>query len=355
MESNPQATSEQEAKDKQFIENLLSSVTINTSNDDKERIFDDIRTLFLDPDIRQLYYNYVESLPNFYVLKTDPELAALTDEVFISRLKEERSGAPKPTPPDELLSALKEKKRAMTESNTIITASDDTSLPLVYPIPSWIEEEVDARNKTFTTFEGQQFTSSSLKTNAFMNSLESQKRFPHRSRDVEMAIDTYGTYPLLTPAQARSDKKTHDTHAFTLVDKHKMVTSKGTVIAFAAGKRKNAVAQVYVRKGTGEISINGKSLIDYFPAGNYRDQVLAPLAITLSFQQFDIKANVRGGGMTGQSESIRLALAKAISYYDPVYTMALQKAGLLKTDTRIVERKKPGHRKARKMQQWVKR
>lgn len=160
----------------------------------------------------------------------------------------------------------------MTESNRIITASDDTSLPLVYPIPSWIEEEVDARNKTFTTFEGQQFTSSSLKTNAFMNSLESQKRFPHRSRDVEMAIDTYGTYPLLTPAQARSDKKTHDAHAFTLVDKHKMVTSKGTVIAFAAGKyvvmggvihrRKNAVAQVYVRKGTGEISINGKSLID---------------------------------------------------------------------------------------------
>lgn len=65
--------------------------------------------------------------------------------------------------------------------------------------------------------------------------------------------------------------------------------------------------------------------IQYFPAGNYRDQVLAPLAITLSFQQFDIKANVRGGGMTGQSESIRLALAKAISYYDPVYTMALQK------------------------------
>lgn len=93
--------------------------------------------------------------------------------------------------------------------------------------------------------------------------------------------------------------------------------------------------------------------------------MLAPLAVTLAFRRFDVMANVDGGGMTGQAEAVRLALAKAVASLEPGYAMVLQKgrrdgrsrgvAGLLKTDTRIVERKKPGHRKARKMQQWVKR
>ena len=104
-----------------------------------------------------------------------------------------------------------------------------------------------------------------------------------------------------------------------------------------------------------------------FPMGHNRDQVLAPLAVTLTYQKFDILANVTGGGTTGQSEAIRVALSKALSHYDPSYSVLLSKgmwlvwyddyniAGLLTADGRQVERKKPGHRKARKPQQWVKR
>lgn len=93
--------------------------------------------------------------------------------------------------------------------------------------------------------------------------------------------------------------------------------------------------------------------------------MLAPLAVTLAFRRVDVAARVSGGGMTGQAEAVRLALAKALASFEPAMAMVLQKgrrggrergvAGLLKTDARIVERKKPGHRKARKMQQWVKR
>ena len=99
--------------------------------------------------------------------------------------------------------------------------------------------------------------------------------------------------------------------------------------------------------------------------GHNRDHVLAPLAVTLTFQKFDIHAIVNGGGTTGQSQAIRIALSKALSHYDPSYSVLLSKgrflfgilfvAGLLTTDTRKVESKKPGHRKARKPQQWVKR
>lgn len=102
-----------------------------------------------------------------------------------------------------------------------------------------------------------------------------------------------------------------------------------------------------------------------FPMGQNRDQVLAPLAVTLTFQKFDVFANVNGGSSTGQSQAIRIGLAKALSHYDPTYSVLLSKgrcsgqelslAGLLTADPRKVERKKPGHRKARKPQQWVKR
>ena len=100
-------------------------------------------------------------------------------------------------------------------------------------------------------------------------------------------------------------------------------------------RRKDAVARAFIRQGTGVIRVNGKSLIDVsavgaaereiFPMGNNRDQVLAPLAITLTFQKFDIDATVNGGGTTGQSEAVRMAISKALAHYDPVYSVALSK------------------------------
>lgn len=210
-----------------------------------------IRTLFLDPDIRQLYYSYAESLPSFYFSGADPHLPKMANEVFLTRLREERSGTPKSPPPDPLLAALHDKKRALTASNTIITppiddndndnnnndnTSSSSSPSLRYPIPSWIVDEVNAKNQTFTTFAGERFSAADLQSNAFLRSLDAQARFPRRPRDIERAIDTFGLYPFLSPRQARSPAKRTVDRGYSLLNRHQKRTDAGVTIAFASGK-----------------------------------------------------------------------------------------------------------------------
>lgn len=122
------------------------------------------------------------------------------------------------------------------------------------------------------------------------------------------------------------------------------------------GRRKTAIASVrFYPKGTGQITINDKKLVEYFPAALNQDVIYAPLKLTDLLSKVDITVVVRGGGKTGQAEAIRLGISRAIQENDKDLRKALKVAGYLKRDARIKERKKPGLKRARKSPQWAKR
>jgi len=121
------------------------------------------------------------------------------------------------------------------------------------------------------------------------------------------------------------------------------------------GRRKTAVARVYVQKGKGEILINKKDYKVYFPTGTLQYVVNQALAITKSTDKFDIKVNVKGGGITGQAEAVRLGIARALVEMDAELKPSLKAQNLMTRDPRMVERKKPGQKKARKKFQFSKR
>ena len=125
--------------------------------------------------------------------------------------------------------------------------------------------------------------------------------------------------------------------------------------SYGTGKRKTSIARVWLQSGTGEIVINGKSLIDYFGLMERRSDVLAPLAVTNTLGAFNVRATVKGGGNTGQAQALRHGISKALQLYNPNLRSPLKAEGFITRDSRIVERKKPGKAKARKSFQWVKR
>ncbi|MGO3456358.1 30S ribosomal protein S9 [Corynebacterium casei] len=121
------------------------------------------------------------------------------------------------------------------------------------------------------------------------------------------------------------------------------------------GRRKRAIARVRMIAGSGEITVNGRTLDNYFPNKLHQQDVLLPLTLLDREGQFDIKVSVNGGGPTGQSGALRLAIARALNVYNPADRAALKKAGLLTRDARAVERKKAGLHKARRAPQYSKR
>mmetsp|Transcript_18045 Transcript_18045/g.53646 ORF Transcript_18045/g.53646 Transcript_18045/m.53646 type:complete len:182 (+) Transcript_18045:139-684(+) len=125
--------------------------------------------------------------------------------------------------------------------------------------------------------------------------------------------------------------------------------------AYGTGRRKNASARVWVFPGDGTVTVNGKSLVEYFTRATHVDEIVKPFVATRTAATFDVKATVTGGGLSGQAGAVRHGLARALQAYDPAYRPALKAAGYLTRDSRMVERKKPGRKKARKAFQWVKR
>ncbi len=124
----------------------------------------------------------------------------------------------------------------------------------------------------------------------------------------------------------------------------------------ALGRRKSAVARVYVSAGTGKITINGRDLKDYFSEETLQYIVNQPCELTGTTGQFDIKANIDGGGIKGQAEAMRLGIARALCEIDKeAYRSTLKAAGFLTRDAREVERKKPGQPGARRRFQFSKR
>jgi len=121
------------------------------------------------------------------------------------------------------------------------------------------------------------------------------------------------------------------------------------------GRRKTAVARVYVSQGKGNITINKRDLGDYFPTPTLQYKVKQPFSLTQNEDSFDVTVNVYGGGITGQAEAIRLALSRALCEMDAEHRGVLKPEGLLTRDPRMVERKKYGQKKARKKFQFSKR
>jgi small subunit ribosomal protein S9 len=126
-------------------------------------------------------------------------------------------------------------------------------------------------------------------------------------------------------------------------------------IIHTIGRRKASVARIYLSKGKGKITVNGKDFKEYFPVDTMQYKLEQPFNIADLSGKFDVKANVNGGGTTGQAEAIRLAISRALCEIDPENRVSLKPEGMLTRDSRIVERKKPGQKKARKKFQWVKR
>ena len=125
--------------------------------------------------------------------------------------------------------------------------------------------------------------------------------------------------------------------------------------AYATGKRKNSIARVWVKRGNGEIKINGKALDKYFSRPVLQMVVNQPLDVIKSDNSYDIMASVKGGGLSGQAGAIRHGISKALSLYDLSNRPTLKKVGFLTRDPRVVERKKPGLAKARRSYQFSKR
>ena len=126
-------------------------------------------------------------------------------------------------------------------------------------------------------------------------------------------------------------------------------------IAQATGRRKSSVSRVRLLDGTGQFTLNGKSLDDFFPELSHRLRIVEPLKLAELEGRYDVSATLEGGGTTGQSDALRLGIARALVEIDPDLRPALKKAGLLRRDDRKVERKKYGLRKARRAPQFTKR
>ena len=124
---------------------------------------------------------------------------------------------------------------------------------------------------------------------------------------------------------------------------------------YATGRRKKSVAKVWLKKGSGNIHVNGKTLVDYFKKQNLQMAIFRPFTIVKRENEFDVKCSVKGGGLSGQAGAVVHGIARAIVEFEPDLKPTLKKVKLTTRDSRAVERKKYGHRKARRSFQFSKR
>jgi small subunit ribosomal protein S9 len=126
-------------------------------------------------------------------------------------------------------------------------------------------------------------------------------------------------------------------------------------VYYATGRRKTSAARVFLKSGSGKVTVNGKTLDEYMPTPTSRTTVTSPFALTDTKNQYDARITVVGGGVTGQSEAIRHGVARALVALNPDLRGTLKKAGMLTRDSRMVERKKYGKHGARRSTQFSKR
>jgi len=125
--------------------------------------------------------------------------------------------------------------------------------------------------------------------------------------------------------------------------------------SYGTGRRKDAVARVWVKKGTGKVTVNGRDQSIYFARKTQQLILNQPFLITDAVGHYDVICTVKGGGLSGQAGAVRHGISRALESFDPALRPALKAAGMLTRDARIVERKKVGKHKARRTKQWAKR
>ena len=125
--------------------------------------------------------------------------------------------------------------------------------------------------------------------------------------------------------------------------------------SYATGKRKDAIARVWIKPGSGKVVVNGKEMAAYFARPVLQMILRQPFTVAGVEDQFDVMATVKGGGLSGQAGAVKHGISKALQLYDPALRGALKAAGFITRDSRVVERKKPGKRKARRSFQFSKR
>jgi len=141
----------------------------------------------------------------------------------------------------------------------------------------------------------------------------------------------------------------------TTAPKERVQTLDSKGRAYGTGRRKDAVARVWVYRGSGKIIVNGRDQVQFFARGTQRLIINQPFELTSRVGQFDVMCVVSGGGLSGQAGAVRHGLSRALVAFEPGLHLTLKKAGLLTRDNRMVERKKYGRHKARRGTQWVKR
>ena len=134
-----------------------------------------------------------------------------------------------------------------------------------------------------------------------------------------------------------------------------MVTEAKTNFHYATGRRKESIARIWIEDGGKEIVVNGRTLEEYFPRETLRMIIHQPLEAVKLIDRFKIRAEVKGGGLTGQAEAVRLGISRALVEFDQTLRSILRKDGFLTRDPRAKERKKYGHKKARRSFQYTKR
>jgi small subunit ribosomal protein S9 len=156
------------------------------------------------------------------------------------------------------------------------------------------------------------------------------------------------------PAPAKTATKAAPKVVVAKAAKEKSSASK-ELVTYGTGRRKDAVARVFLKRGTGQITVNGRSLETYFARPVLRMIINQPFGAVDRIGNFDITCTVVGGGLSGQAGAVRLGISRALDEYDTVFHKPLRTGGFLTRDSRVVERKKYGHKKARRSFQFSKR
>ncbi len=155
------------------------------------------------------------------------------------------------------------------------------------------------------------------------------------------------------PEEAKAETKTEAVTAPAPITKEPQKDSLGR--SYGTGRRKESVARVWAKLGSGKITVNGKPQDQYFGRKTHLLVINQPFLVTARDGQFDIICTVKGGGLSGQAGAVRHGISRALENFEPTLRPALKKAGMLTRDARMVERKKIGLHKARRMKQWAKR
>lgn len=167
--------------------------------------------------------------------------------------------------------------------------------------------------------------------------------------DLKDLKDAVTATPEAAPAEAKADVKA-DAEP---VKRVKKVDALGR--SYGTGRRKDAVARVWLKPGSGRVVVNGRDQAVYFARQTQRLVLNQPFLIVNATGKYDVMCTVKGGGLSGQAGAVRHGISRALENFDPEYRPALKKAGMLTRDSRIVERKKVGKHKARRTKQWAKR